>query len=395
MISSRFEQLRMEDYATGHPVFERVPSPALVVHLDRVRENLRRIVALAGGDANRLRPHVKTAKVPEVFAEMIRAGVRFFKCATTREADYLLRELRRREVDDAEVLLAYPLVGPSLARAGELAQAAGATRLAVLCEDPARVKDVPPGLSLFVDLNPGMNRTGVPLEREEVVREIAGMAGSRFAGLHFYEGHVHGADAAARRSMARAGYERLVALAGGMIRAGIAIREIVTSGTPAFRYALEFEPLRALPGVVHRVSPGTVIYHDLRSEQELEDLDLTPAALVFTRVVSHPERGIVTCDAGSKSIAAEAGDPCAFVLGHPDLEALTPSEEHLPLRVQGGAAPPRGSGLFLIPRHVCPTVNLAEEALLFDGSAAPRVVPVRARAHELGPLTPRPGDTRT
>ncbi len=135
--------------------------------------------------------------------------------------------------------------------------------------------------------------------------------------------------------------------------------------------------------MLHRVSPGTVVYHDLRYEQQIEDLELSPAAMVLTRVVSHPTAGIVTCDAGSKAIAAEAGDPCAYVLGYPGLEALQPSEEHLPLRVRAGARPPRGAPLLLIPRHVCPTVNLAEQAILVEDGRLREVVPVRARAHEL------------
>ena len=112
-------------------------------------------------------------------------------------------------------------------------------------------------------------------------------------------------------------------------------------------------------------------------------LDLRPAALVFSRIVSHPRHDIATCDAGSKSIAAELGDPCAFVLGHPELLALTPSEEHLPFRVRSGSAPRRGTELLLVPRHVCPTVNLAEQAILIEGGDVIEVVPVSARAHDL------------
>ena len=386
MTLSRFAALREQDYALEHPVFERVPSPALVVYLDRVRENVRRVVALAGGAPERLRPHVKTAKIPEVFVELIRAGIRAFKCATTREAEQLIVSLQREGVAEADVLLAYPVVGPALARAAELASRAGRIRLGVLCEDPAAAAGLPSDLRAFVDVNSGMNRTGVPLERPGTIREIARALGPRFAGLHYYDGHVRGADAAERRRIAHAGYERLAALARGLLDEGLVIDEIVTSGTPTFRYALEFQTLGAIAGALHRVSPGTVTYHDLRSERDLEDLDLLPAALLLARVVSHPAEDIVTCDAGSKSIAAEAGDPCALVLGHPELEPLAPSEEHLPLRVRGGVRPPRGTRLLLIPRHVCPTVNLAEQALIFDGSSPRAVVSVAARAHELGAL---------
>ena len=50
--------------------FERILSPSLVVFLDRVRENLARMNASLAGDLDRWRPHVKTTKIPEVWAEL-------------------------------------------------------------------------------------------------------------------------------------------------------------------------------------------------------------------------------------------------------------------------------------------------------------------------------------
>ena len=61
---------------------------------------------------------------------------------------------------------------------------------------------------------------------------------------------------------------------------------------------------------------------------------------------------------------------------------MTPSEEHLPLRCSG-PLPPRGSTVLLVPKHICPTVNLAEQAVLIEAGVAPRIVPVLARGHEL------------
>ena len=130
---------------------------------------------------------------------------------------------------------------------------------------------------------------------------------------------------------------------------------------------------------------GTVVFHDLRSEQEIEELNLSPAALLLTRVISHPAAGIVTCDAGSKSIAADAGDPCAFVIGHPGLVAMSPSEEHLPLAVTAGRRPDRGELLWLVPRHVCPTVNLADMAVMLEGESIVSTTRITARGHELIP----------
>jgi D-serine deaminase-like pyridoxal phosphate-dependent protein len=123
---------------------------------------------------------------------------------------------------------------------------------------------------------------------------------------------------------------------------------------------------------------------------EWEALGYQPAAVVMTRVVSHPAAGLITCDAGHKTVSADAGVPTCAVLGHPELEPLAPSEEHLPMRVNGAKGtqvsrtevPAIGELLFLIPRHVCPTVNNFDEALVVSGGKLIAVEPVSARGRE-------------
>lgn len=117
------------------------------------------------------------------------------------------------------------------------------------------------------------------------------------------------------------------------------------------------------------------------------DLNLEPAAIVLSRVVSHPRNGWFTADAGSKAVAAEAGDPMVYIIGHPEYEPGHPSEEHLPIDGRGHAVPSRGSPLYLVPRHVCPTVNLAQHALLMDRDESGNLyltslADVDARAHD-------------
>jgi D-serine deaminase-like pyridoxal phosphate-dependent protein len=367
-------------YALPAADLARVLSPALVIHLDLVRANVRRMLAHVG-TPERWRPHVKTTKTPEVFAELLAAGLRHFKCATLREARVLLETARASGHEALDLLVAYPLLGPALGALGRLAQAYPRARLAVLCEDPEAVATIPREVGLFVDLDPGMRRTGIPLGERAAIRAVVRAAGERLRGLHHYEGHLHG-ELEERRAQCFACYRELLALVAELERDGAAIPELVTSGTPAFLHALAFEPFRTGPRV-HRVSPGTVVFHDARSAEENPGLGLVPAAVVLARVVSRPAHDVVTCDAGSKSLAAEAGDPCALVVGRPELVALTPSEEHLPLHVTAGPAPARGEVLMLVPRHVCPTVNLAEEALRVEGGAVRGTVRVRARAHDL------------
>jgi D-serine deaminase-like pyridoxal phosphate-dependent protein len=71
------------------------------------------------------------------------------------------------------------------------------------------------------------------------------------------------------------------------------------------------------------------------------------------------------------------------VIGRPDLLPLKPSEEHLPIEVAPGAAIPElGEALYLVPRHVCPTVNNFDHALIVKEGRVIGVERVTARGRE-------------
>src|SRR3954467_8842321 len=93
-----------------------IPSPALLVYVERAEENIRRMIAMAGGPA-RLRPHMKTHKMPALIERQLRAGITKFKCATIAEAEMTAR------AGAADVLLAMQPVGPNIARLIQLIRA--------------------------------------------------------------------------------------------------------------------------------------------------------------------------------------------------------------------------------------------------------------------------------
>ena len=448
------------DYALPDGLEDRVLSPALVVDLGKVRRNLAVVLGLCGGNANKWRPHLKTTKCSRVWLEVLRAGVRHFKVATTREAELLLRLVDRLlseneegamtiPMDDlvdpdprfpvtswpavVDVLIAYPLVGPALRRAGQLARAHPRVRLSVLVECVEAAKDLPPRVGAFVDVNPGMDRTGIAHAAvvgneggTQQVVDVVRAAGPSFRGVHYYEGHLSeccaavgasdddvAAALAARDAKCTSAYDVLASIVAAInVTARAVVPEVITSGTPGFTHALNFDlksavdreldRLRANGSVVppqlnpdvarvpwpeHRVSPGTVVFHDWRGERQNPGLGLAPAAVLMARVVSIPSPGkVVTLDCGSKAIAAEAGDPAGYVLGRPEWTAMGCSEEHLPCAVdggRGGGMPKRGDVVFVVPEHICPTVNLAEKAVLVDGGEFVGVVDIEGRAHEV------------
>jgi D-serine deaminase-like pyridoxal phosphate-dependent protein len=167
-----------------------------------------------------------------------------------------------------------------------------------------------------------------------------------------------------------------------LLEAGLPVEEVITSGTPAAPYALSYERFHDAP-FTHRISPGTVVYNDMSSLEQLPGFGYRPAALVLTTVVSHPTERTITCDAGHKSVSADAGVPTCSVLGYEYLKPLKPSEEHLPIESESGEGLPKpGEALYLLPRHVCPTVNNFDEALFVVDGQISSVQRVAARGHE-------------
>lgn len=363
---------------------ERVLTPALALYPDLIASNIRCTFDLLGGHADRWRAHIKTAKLNYTLRMLIDRGVRHFKCATSLEL------LQACQAGATDVLIAYPLMGANAHRVRDITNQHSGVRISVLVENEAQVRQWR-GLDIgvFLDINPGMNRTGIEQSSRQRVLELAQavtQSGLEFRGLHYYDGQFGAVDEPERTKAAHAGYDQLLGLVGDLEAAGVHLSEVVTAGTPTLPCSLAY-PGFENTNFLHRVSPGTVVYQDATSLAQLPaQYGYAPAALVMARVVSHPQRNIITCDAGHKAVSADAGVPTCLVVGHPELTPLSPSEEHLPLSVTEGVNSPQvGDILYLLPRHVCPTVNNFDAALILRNGQIESVEEVSARGHE-GPL---------
>jgi D-serine deaminase-like pyridoxal phosphate-dependent protein len=354
----------------------RILTPALLIYPELVDANIQAALRMCSGDANRWRPHIKTAKLGWTVRQLIAHGVVNLKCATTLE-------LRTAcECGAADVLVAFPLTGANARRTLEIAEQFTGTRVSVLVENAEQAR-VWRGtrVTLFIDVNPGMDRTGIGQERTSEIVDMARELGEQFRGLHYYDGHASGFAASEREQRVHEGYDRLLKLVSALETAGARAGEVITSGTPAAPFAISYEEFSS-SSFVHRVSPGTIVYNDATSLEQLTDYGYAPAAIVLATVVSHPAPGIITCDAGHKSVSADAGVPTCNVIGYPDWKPLKPSEEHLPIKVGSREIPATGEMLYLIPRHVCPTVNNFDEALMIRNGRVVGVERVTARGHE-------------
>ena len=204
---------------------DNVLTPALVIYPDILDSNISRTLHLLDGHPDRWRVHIKTAKLAYTMERLVTRGIRNFKCATTLE---LLLACR---CGAADVLLAYPTMGANARRVREIADEFPNVRISVLAENATQLQQWRGSrLGIFLDINSGMNRTGIEESHAEEIlhltRAIAA-AGLDFRGLHYYDGHHGALPEPQRTAAAHSGYDRLINIVSALERGGIQVVERV------------------------------------------------------------------------------------------------------------------------------------------------------------------------
>lgn len=354
-----------------------LPSPALVLHSERIEANILMMIAIAGG-AERLRPHVKTHKIPQLIALQIALGITKFKCATIAEAEMTAL------AGASDVLLAFQAVGPNVRRLIGLKKAFPATRFSTIADDALAVTEMGRiasaegvNVDVYLDLDVGMGRTGVVPGKAaaDLYELIMSQSGLVSAGLHAYDGHLHQTDLAERRRACDAAFAEVEVLAGALLAKGMAVPSIVVGGSPTF-------PIHAARSGVE-CSPGTTVLWDAGYAKKLPDMEFLPAATVLARVISKPGRGRICVDLGHKAVASEMPHPRVVFPSLPEAVFVSHSEEHLVLEMSEADDISVGDVLHGIPWHVCPTVALHNTAVVVRRGMASEVWPVTARARSI------------
>src|SRR3954469_7326397 len=148
-------------------VIERVKdldTPSLIIYLERVKQNIQKAIEIIH-DVNRLRPHIKTNKSKEISLLLKKAGIKKFKCATIAEADIL------GMIQAEDVLLAYQPTGPKIDRLISLIKDYTHTKYSCLADSKSVADEISAKavnnymqIPVFIDINVGMNRTGIITE---------------------------------------------------------------------------------------------------------------------------------------------------------------------------------------------------------------------------------------
>nr|WP_312967969.1 D-TA family PLP-dependent enzyme [Brucella intermedia] len=349
---------------TGPKTIHDVDTPAILIDIDRVKANIAKAQAHADAIGVKLRPHIKTHKLP-FFAKMqVEAGAAGITCQKLGEAEVMA------DAGLTDIFLPYNILGrEKLDRLHALHQRItlsvtvdNSTSLAGLA---ARFTDEKHQLKVLVECDTGMGRCGVqtPAEALELARMIDQSAGLRFGGLMTY-------PAAGKPDEA----EQWLYSARELLDAnGLSCETISSGGTPDMWR-------KPTDSVVTEYRPGTYIYFD-RYQVEKGAATVDDCAFtVLSTIVSHPtaERAII--DAGSKALSSDTLGLSDFgeVRGRSDARVVGLSEEHGTLT--GDVADLKvGERVRIIPDHVCVVSNLFDEVHLILGEDVVDILPVAAR----------------
>lgn len=328
-------------------------TPFLAVYEDRIRFNLERLIGAVNGDTQKLRPHIKTHKIGEILELFKIYNIKKVKCATIAEAE--LAALH--EIPD--VLLAYQPVGVKKDRWISLIQKYPGINFSTIVDNLESAKALSEigknntlTLNIYLDLNAGMNRTGISISDQwsDLASEIISLNNVHFEGIHIYDGHIKGS--VEERNIQASDSFAIIKKELEKIQQKVNYElKIVAGGSNTFPFYSTQENIES--------SPGTFVFWDSNYQTNLPEQEFKPALVIVGTIISKPTNSTICIDIGYKAVSSENPiDKRLVILNDQNLIPLSHSEEHLIVENRGKNQYAIGDTIYALPYHVCPTCAL-------------------------------------
>lgn len=348
-----------------------VDTPAVLVDIDRLQQNIDLIQAKADRHHISVRPHAKTHKCPEIADRQISAGAAGITVAKVDEALVFIEHGIR------SITIAYPLVVDNkLARLIEAARSRQID-LRMVVDSPVGIEmlaraaarhDVQ--LDVFIKIDVGLHRCGVSPESPllvQLAQVIVGDDHLRLIGLLSHAGHSYAArNIDEAKWVAVQEQHIMLAARQRLSQVDSMVAEVSIGATPTVLASDNFEG-------VTEIRPGNYVFFDQTARRMgLIDMEAIALSVLATVVSANDEYAIV--DAGSKVLSSDSGahgtaGNVGFGVAYPadrfgdstaELMVQRLSEEHGWLK-RGANDLPVGSRVRIIPNHSCAVVGLADQ----------------------------------
>lgn len=350
---------------TFMPSIDDLDTPAILIDAARAEANIKKAQAHADAHGLKLRPHIKTHKLPYWAKKQVAAGAVGITCQKIGEAEVMA------DAGLEDIFLPYNILGR--AKLERLKALHGHVTLSVTADShetleglAATFTDAGHPLQVLVECDTGMGRCGVqtPADAVALAKVIDQAKGLAFGGLMTYPA---AGGAAQAEAWLKSAHDALAA-------AGLECVRVSSGGTPDMWRSGE-------NSIVTEYRPGTYIYLDryqvAKGVGTLDDCALT----VLATVVSHPTPTRAILDSGSKALSSDTLGLPEFgeLLGMPGARVTGLSEEHGTVTLAHGAALGIGERVRVVPDHCCVVTNLFDQVHLIDGDKVLETLPVAAR----------------
>ena len=361
----------------------KIDTPAILIDMDKVLANLHKMQDFADSQGLKLRPHIKTHKMPWLAKLQLENGAAGITCASVGEAECMVAHGIK------DIFIAYEIIGPGkLKRLVDLMEKAkiitgvdskeGADALNRAALERGLIAEV------RIEIDTGMKRAGIhPDGVLELARHITALPGLKLTGIFTYKSStLKGQGTSDNKAAAIEESDLMAKLAETLSRAGIPLRDISGGSTPTARFTNQVSGLT-------EIRPGSYIFGDVQriNAGAMEPQDC--AATVATTVISVPAQNRAVIDGGSKVFSGDSPQNTSplfikgqgLITGRPDLVFARMNEEHGVIEsLDGGPTNLHvGDILRIIPNHTCTSMNLFDYVHVIEKDGSIRRERVEAR----------------
>ena len=348
-------------------------TPSMIVDLDLMEANIQKLMNTLLPTGLKIRPHLKTTKSAILARKLNAAGATGGCVAKLSEAEAITA------AGFTDLLITCEIVGPhKVRRLIDLFRAHRGLRIVVdsqaaasAINDALAASDIPDPITVLIDLDVGLHRTGVaPADALPLARHIATLKHLRLIGVQGYEGHLqHLHDYEDRKAQCLASMQILTSTASALRDAGFDIQVVTTGGTGTAEFCA------SVPGITE-LQPGSFIFMDTDYRNALGNFYSNSLTLLAT-VVSKQGPRQVTIDTGLKSLTTDSGlAECKDRrYAHANL-----GDEHGALTWEEGTPDLEvGDRVEMVPSHIDPTINLHDCYYAYRKGVIEEIWPVDSR----------------
>ncbi|OOF93068.1 hypothetical protein ASPCADRAFT_209698 [Aspergillus carbonarius ITEM 5010] len=353
---------------------ESLDTPSMIVDLDLMEDNIKKLFNTLQATNCNIRPHLKTTKSVVLARKLEDAGAKGCCVAKVSEAEIVAAA----GFDD--ILITCEIIGqPKVKRLVELFKAHKNIRIVVDCEagatainDALAQSGVSEPISVLIDLDVGLGRTGIAAGNPALAlaKHLATLPHLRLIGVQGYEGHLqHLHDREDRKRQCLHSMKTLVDTAEMLRKAHFNIEVVTTGGTGTAEFCAR------VPGVTE-LQPGSFIFMDTDYRNAVGTFYSNSLTLLSTVISKQGDRK-VTIDAGLKSLTTDSG---LAECKDPRYKHQNLGDEHGSLSWDKGVPNLEvGDRVEMIPSHIDPTINLHDVYYAYRNGIIEEIWPVDTR----------------